>query len=390
MRILYVSNNIIDDDIVRNALGALAERDSIYFVHDFTEAENFITTFLVGQQQSLDLIICHNKIFQEVALDFKNKLIVDTLRTYSNRDFNLHKIPIVVLIGAAENRRMFSRQGFSDVLTDLGTENIHKYITKFKNPIKIWRKGVLDELDNLGIKFNSGIIDYSYYFTRVRKFVNTHILSENFQQIPRRLDYYWLIQNQRQIEMAIDEFVTLLKRTHRLNKKREEKLYHKFFNRNKSFLLRDNYSRSWYEMELPLSATKSLEPDYSLKPNMNYETDLSILEVKLPNESFVKQRAFHPTLYSKLIDHLGQVNDYKDYLESDQYQEILKQKYGWVPEKIEYKLLIGRQDDKEEHRDILEKRMRHFGQTNIYLMTYDELRDYQVKFLERINLLEVR
>lgn len=123
---------------------------------------------------------------------------------------------------------------------------------------------------------------------------------------------------------------------------------------------------------------------------MNYETDLSILEVKLPNEGFVKQRKFHPTIYSKLLDHLGQVNDYKDYLESEQYQEIIKKKFGTFPRKIEYKLLIGRQEQKDENLDVLEKRMRQLGQSHIYLMTYDELRDYQVKFLDRINLLEVR
>ena len=82
--------------------------------------------------------------------------------------------------------------------------------------------------------------------------------------------------------------------------------------------------------------------------------------------------------------------DYSDYLESEQYQEILKQKFGLLPKRIEYNLLIGRQDDKDEHQSILEKRMRQFGQNHIYLMSYDELLEYQVKFLDRIKLLEVR
>jgi len=390
MRILFVSKDKLTDDITRNALSKLAEKESIYFVHTYEEADDFINRRVVSQQESLDLIICHNSIENKLALDFRKKLIADSNRTYSNRDFNLDKIPVILLIDPTENIDFYFRQGFSFLLSDFGAEELAKHIRELMNPIKAWRKSVLDELDNLGIKFNSGVVDYSYYFRKIRKYQNTRILSESFQLIPRKLSYYWLDQNQRQIESAIDEFIVLLKQTHRSNKKREEKLYHKFFNRNKSFLLRDNYSRSWYEQKLPLSKNKSYEPDYSLKPNMNYETDLSILEVKLPNESFVKQRAFHPNMYSKLFDHLGQINDYKDYLESEAYQEILKKQFGWLPKRIEYKLLIGRQDDKDEHQDILKKRMRHFGQNHIYLMTYDELKEYQVKFLDRMNLLEVR
>ena len=316
MRILFISKDSSTDEVSRNALSGLAEKDSIFFVHSYSEAEDFINNRVVFQQEPLDLIICHNKVHFEVALDFRLTVVADNNRTYSNRDFNLNRIPIVLLIAPAENRGFYLRQGFSSIIQDSGLEEMAKYINEFKNPIKTWRKSVLDELDNLGIKFNSGIVDYSYYFTKVRKYVNTKILSDNFQLIPRKLNYYWLVQNQRQIEMAIDEFVALLKRTHRLNKTREEKLYHKFFNRNKSFLLRDNYSRSWYEQALPLSESEYYEPDYSLKPNMNYKTDLSIIEVKLPNESFVKQRAFHPNMYSKLFDHLGQINDYKDYEKS--------------------------------------------------------------------------
>ncbi|WP_186292630.1 Shedu anti-phage system protein SduA domain-containing protein [Mucilaginibacter corticis] len=275
------------------------------------------------------------------------------------------------------------------MLLDFGADELNKQIPHFYSTLKSWRKKVVDELDNLGIKYNSGLVDYSYYFSKTKQYVPTKVLSENFQIIPRKLNYYWLNQNQRQIELAIDEFSKLLRQTYRGNPKKEEKLYHQFFNENDFFLLRDNYSKSWYELTLPYGKNKSYQPDYSLKPNMNYKTDLNILEVKLPNEGFVKNTKFHPNLYSKFFEHLGQINDYKMYLENEEFRNIIQQRYGWYPERVQYSLLMGREAEKEENLDTLTVRMKQFGQENIYLMTYDELLAYQVRFLDRMNLLQI-
>ena len=40
---------------------------------------------------------------------------------------------------------------------------------------------------------------------------------------PRRLDYDWILFNEKEIEKALDEYIKELKRATRLNKKQEEK-----------------------------------------------------------------------------------------------------------------------------------------------------------------------
>ncbi|MGN0003377.1 MAG: hypothetical protein ACI35V_08080, partial [Sphingobacterium composti] len=108
------------------------------------------------------------------------------------------------------------------------------------------------------------------------------------------------------------------------------------------------------------------------------------------NETFLRKTSFHRPPKSNLMKHIFQVNDYKDYLESDCYLSQINNAFGFIPKKINYNILVGRQDDKEENIYDLEKRMRQIGQNNLNLMTYDEILDYQVKFLERMNLLSIK
>lgn len=249
---------------------------------------------------------------------------------------------------------------------------------------------MLDELDNLGIKFNTGKVDYSFFFSEGRKRnLSTDILSDNFKLFPRKLNYEWLYFNDKQIERVIDLYIKELKRSSRLNNKKEEKRFHTLFNKYPSLIKRDNYSKHWYEARLYYEEKNWYEPDYTLKPNFNQRTDLSILEVKLPNEGFIKKTNFHPKPYSSIVNHIFQVNDYKEYLESDEYQETIKKVFGFMPDSIDYNILIGRLDDKTESMKILSKRMRQMNALHINFITYDELLDYQVKYLERMKVLKI-
>ncbi|TSJ44524.1 hypothetical protein FO440_10205 [Mucilaginibacter corticis] len=82
MRILFILNNFWETDTIRNALADLAEKDSIYFVDSYFEAETFINKRIVDKQEPLDLIISQNKIGGEIALDFLNKLSAEPTRIY--------------------------------------------------------------------------------------------------------------------------------------------------------------------------------------------------------------------------------------------------------------------------------------------------------------------
>lgn len=347
MRILFLGDNREDEDIYRNFLGSIAEKDSIYFVYSCSEVVDFINNKTVRLQQELDLIILNCQKDPLIEQDFGSFINKDQERTYSNRNFNLTRIPILLIIDKTKDKAFYTKYGFSNVLLDPGVDNFHKYQKETIHAIKTWRKKVVDEMDNLGIKFNSGYIDYSYYFeSKVNSRMDTEILSESFKSFPRKLNYYWLEINKQQIENAIDEYITLLKRTHRKNKKQEELLYHSFFNENLHFLERDNFSNTWHEPKLELPNNRGYNPDYTLKPNFNYQTDLSLIEVKLPNEGFLKGKNFHPTLLARIIGHLTQVNDYKEYLEDRDYREFINKKFGFVPNRIDYGILVGRSVDR--------------------------------------------
>ena len=389
MRILVVSDPFLDKDRIRNELSGLCESDSLTFCNSFHTAKDFITNNVVKSQSPLDLIISYSIIGGESADEFRNWIRYDCERTYSKRDFNLWKIPIALVVDISQNKNVFN--GYDCMIDDIGLEKLNLFVPEFSLVIKYWRKAVLDELDDLGIQFNSGIIDYSYYFSGKRKqYIVTKILSDNFKLFPRKLNYYWLDFNTEQIEKSIDTFVKMLKRSERIGSKGEEKAYHKFFRTNSSFLLRDNYSRFWYESKLFKNDTKYEEPDFVLKPNLSYQTDLSVLEVKLPNETFLKKKPYHNSPKAKLIDHIIQVNDYKDYLESDEYKTALNSVFGYVPQRPNYSLLIGREVIKNQCVDDLSRIMRQLGQGQLNLMTYDELMNYQVKFLCRMNIIDIK
>lgn len=389
MKIIFVAKNSYNEDRITKDLKDLCEQDSIAFFYSYSAAEEFISNKIVSENSPVDLIICENNIGGISAESFIQNIRKDKTRTYSNADFHFYKIPVVLIVDSDENKNAFRGYGFSDVFDHIGYDRLHLFVPQFISKVKDWRKAVLDELDNLGIKFNSGKIDYTYYFSEERKReIDTKILSENFRRFPRRLRYDWLKDNETKIEKAIDGFIKELKRASRLNKKREEKRIHKLFNKYPFLLKRDNYNKHWYQPKLHYNKTEYYEPDYSLRPNFNHRTDLSILEVKLPNERFLKKSKFHPKPYAHVFDHIMQVNDYKDYLESDEFHSYIKKTFGFLPNTIEYNLLMGRLDDKTEGLSIFNKRMKQMN-VQINFITYDELLDYQVKYLERMRVLKI-
>lgn len=387
MRLLVISDSK-DHDRFKLQLRDFCEPSSILILESIDRAQEFINEQIVKYQLPLDLILIYSNVNKRSANDFRDFIRNDYQRTFSKKDFNINTIPLILIVEKDFNKSSFNNYNLT--LDDIGLDRLNLLTHDFSNVVKKWRRMVLDELSNLGIRFNSGIIDYSYYLRNKNSFRPTKIISQNFKSFPRKLNYYWLDYNKQQIEKSIDEFIRMLKHSETIGKKGEEKSYHRFFNANQSFLVRDSYSKHWYEPRLYKNSTEFEEPDYTLKPNFTFETDLTLLEVKLPNENFVTQSKFHTSPKSKLMRHIFQVNDYKDYLESNQNLEQINKTFGYIPKNIDYNILIGRQKDKDENIYNIKKRMRQMGQNDLNLMTYDELLEYQVKFFERMELLDVK
>lgn len=391
MRILFFGNNRDDQDVQLNFLSTIAEKESVYFLYTFQDFVEFIENRVIKHQEQLDLIIVQENDYTKKEEQYKFYLERDFTRTYSNRDFNFHKIPTILLLEKGQSINFYGYKGYAGIIKELCSEEFFKNKQVLLGGIKGWRTKVVGELDNLGIEFNSGVVNFDIYLKRWKKGEQTkptEILAENFQIFPRRLKYSWMFENARQIELAIDNFIRLLKQSQQLPKKQEEKKYHEFFNEHPFFLKRDNFSRHWHEAKLKIKENLFFQPDYTLKPNFNYQSDLSLIEVKLPNENIVKKSDFHKTFLGKVFQHLNQVHDYKEYLQDAAKNTSINDVFGFVPKKINYNILIGRSEHKDENIYYINKGLDRYSKS-VNLMTYDELLDYQVQFLYRMNLLKL-
>ena len=389
MRILFISNDPLLQGNYLNLLAGIAEPDSIFFVYTSEAAIKFITHRTIALQQPLDLVIIKSVEYSEVIQNFQRFIISDSSITYSNRDFNLRSLPIFLLLEKRFDRRSRYSLGLAAIDDSDTGINFESYRPKIVDIIKDWRRSVVAELDALGIKSNSGRINYSNLkLIFEKRMIDTNILSENFRYFPRKLEYYWLKDNKHQIEQGINTFIKMLKWSAQ-NKKHAEKSYHTFFNENLQFLERDVYKKTWHEAKFKRQNNQFYSPDFSLETNLNYLTDLSILEVKLPNERLVGKRDFHKNILGKVFNHLKQVSNYKDYLGDQMNKSIVEKELGFMPSKIEFNILIGRMEEKQEHEELINTTMRQFGKQDIRLLSYDELMEYQVAFLERMNLLNI-
>jgi len=389
MRILFISNDKNKEASRRKQLEVLSERWSLLFVYSITEAENYIKHEIIGsKQKGLDLIIADHLIGIESSTKFFETIRFNIQNTYSRRDFNFREIPTSIIFNSRRQAITYYTDSWSQNSFNQNKEEILP-IKQYIDQIKNWRRQVFEEMQNLGIRLNNGKINYEKFFEPSRRFkTDTKILTTNFKMVPRILRYTWLEDDIEQIKIIIDKFIRKLKRSMR-SKKREEKKYHKFFNENLSLIKRDSYSQHFYEPKLYYTKKRSVEPDYVLKPQMTFETELSILEVKLPNELIVKKKKSHQSLRSSFIDHICQVNDYAEYLEAREHRSEISRVFGFVPEKIDYNILIGRDDHREENEYIISKRMGEYKR-NINIITYDDLKNYQIKYLERLEMLQIK
>lgn len=387
MKILYISNDNSREEIITNNLKGLSEHDSIRFAYSYTEAENFIDNYIIDSKAPVDLVMTESNILNQSVSDFIERIQKDKERTFSNCDFKFHSIPVILIVDKEENRSSYL-DVFDDAFDDIGSEKLHLFQPEIVSKVKSWRRQVLDELENIGFNQYTQNNKHRLIIDSINH-CDTHILSENFKLFPRKLNYDWLIQNDHQIERAIDEYIKEYKSLSLL-KKRKEKNIHKIFNKNPFLIKRDNYSKHWYEPKFHLDKSKYFEPDYVMEPNFNHRTDLSLLEIKLPSERFIKRKTFHPSPYNSLMEHIFQVNDYKDYIESAQYQDQLRKIFGFLPGRVEYNILMGRSEEKEKNQNLFSNRMRQINSLHINFITYDELCEYQVKFLERFKLLDIK
>jgi len=388
VRILIILKNRLDEETVRNTLAHLAEQDSLYFCYSYHEAENFITNNIIANQLPLDLIICENRIRGLSAVEFYRRITANREATFSNGHFYFHTIPVVLIAAPGENANAFGNDGFAALLDSSALDNLQYYTDDLVSAVKQWRRNFLGDLSNMGIYHNGHQLLYQYSKSeRRRAGIYTSTITDDYKREPEPLTYDWITTGGRSIEIGIDKLQKEVKRAARLNT-HEERRIAQLLHRYQFLAKRDNFSDFWQETRLPRDGSKSYRLDVTLKPNFNQVTDLTIIELKLPNEKFIRGNQFHPTLRQNVVRHISQVNDYKEWFENSSHPDI-SGAIGFVPEKIQYNVLMGRMEDKQHHLQTLNKRLNEFNAGHINLMTYDEFIDLQIQYHKRHQLLNI-
>jgi Domain of unknown function (DUF4263) len=389
VQILVVHKHPFLEDILRNSLAPIAERDSIHFLHTYESAETFIQNNIVAQRRPLDLIICENNIGSLSAVDFFNRITKDRERTFSNGHFYFHTIPVVLIVDEWENRHAFLRHGFAEVLDDIALENLYLYSFELASVIKQWRRRMIGDLSNIGIPYERGRLLYQYTLSeKKREGIYTSILSDDFKKKPTALLYDWIATSERQLEVAIGKLEKELKRSVRLET-REEKRVSDLLEQNQFLIKRDNYSYRWHEPRLRRQGRRSYRLDFTLKPNFNQLADMSVLELKLPNDQLIVSPNFHPTFSSRLIRGLSQVNDYRRYISDAKNRKGVWDAFQFIPEKVDYTILVGRQEEKERHQETFNQRNQEFNAGRANITTYDEFVQMGINYLGRRDLLSI-
>jgi hypothetical protein len=381
------------------------ESNELIFCYNFEESKSFIDNYLNLGKKHLDLIITNNSvqsgidILKASELSYHKNLNSDS---FSYNNFRISSIPIIQYSDNGGGISKYATE-FNANITKNNAGKHDFFVEQVEECIKIWRKAVFEDLQNLGINIidlvNFGNTDYFkfYYERRISQnaidyFANkTSILSKEFIRYPVPLKYDWIILNTHDIEIALDKYVKVYKEHQKYDKKYTERtILHNFFNENKLILLRDIYSDLLYEQNLfDIEANTSEECDYILKTEFPDFLKTTFFEVKKEDVTFyTKKNTKRPQLSSKFLSHLEQVWRYKQYVENPINNIELLNKIEYVTSKYDFVLLAGRLEEKQEIKDKFDSDINRMY-NGIDVITYEELEEININYLYKFNRLKI-
>jgi hypothetical protein len=379
------------------------EKNELIFCTTFDQSKSFLINFLENKKQHIDLIITNDSSEESIdslkSLEFcflKNSLV----SSYSYDNFRICSIPIILYSTISSS--LYNPNLKFDSVVRKNQNGNHKYfLLECENCIKNWRRSLLDDLNVLGInrtdlqnlkkskkykkhhKIHILGKEETYFLTK------TSIVSTSYINRPGVLMYDWLLINQNVIEKAILEFNNTYKNHLKYDSKNNERtILHDFFNKNQLILLRDAYKDLEYEKNLnEVNSKSSEECDFILKTEYPEFLNTTFFEVKKEDVRFyVKKHTKRPQFSADFFSHLKQIYGYKEFAENPINQPELKKKLGYETNKFDFLLLAGRNDEKQEMKDLFSKDINQmFNQ--IEVITYEELEEINVEYLDKFNRL---
>lgn len=401
MEILLVSNNADITFGIRRVLENIIGDEEVIMLNNPSEIISFISKYLITESKHLDLIIINEVqpsfyyntdiLYPQYKENYTKGLIqfinLNSDKTYSDSNFKLGCIPIAKICNSADDVSYSEKSyDFFTYCTDIQISyNLFPSVIKL---IREFREIILLDLKDLELTSDNVFQPIKTNYALYRKDTNTRILSRIFIERQKKLNYYWFELSIKEIEFSINAFMDEISKSRRFQNKDEKKI-HKFLKQNPNFLLRESYSNYYYEKQLYYPNTKEyIEPDFILNPKKcSFGTRTEIFEVKLPFEGIIKRKKQHQNPYSSFWDYLGQVKDYQEYFKMEEVQGEIIKKLGYLPKDYNFILLIGNKENKDENVEILNRRAKQFNFEDINILTYEELIEYQIRFINREKII---
>lgn len=155
----------------------------------------------------------------------------------------------------------------------------------------------------------------------------------------------------------------------------------RFFEEHPFFLMQ---ARLGIQIPHPSYATKRWSPDFAFTSILGPRdiSDIELLEMKGPAERVLNRHKNHPGFTSILHSAINQVRDYGRFINHpDNHKKIMAQ-LGYVPTQSRLAVLIGRDYQDEEKKEMLERRRSETP--DIDIITYDKILETQADQLGRI------
>jgi hypothetical protein len=392
LKILIINSDPKKDEQFRNSLRTISEPQELKIFHNIDEAERFITYELEKNQKELDLII--TDLFDNYypsAREFCYSIRYNTKSTYSSNNFKLSSIPIILLFSGRLNNEQYIEYGFDEIINTSFDYYFRTITSTVISVVKKWRNLVFDDLEVLGLGTNQVFNKVNIHIIKSKAEI-TKILTEDFVMKRKKLDIMWIKPNLFKLEQGIELLDKKIKESEN-QKKKNEKNFHKIFKNYNELLLRGSFQKNYF-YELDFNATvkykDGIEPDFILKSYYNTQNELEIMEFKTPNEMFYEKDLFHQNLRKKIFKHIGQVKDYKDYLEDIDNEQYLEELLDLSPINFKYNLVIGRKDDFELNKQVYEIRSRQYNLQDVNILTFDDMSNLGKRYFEELNETSIK
>ncbi len=381
------------------------EPNELIFCFSYDETKSFLEKYLEKQKKHIDLIITNysanlsDDILKSSELSFlKNNMFT----SFSNDNFRISSIPMI-LYSNNETGIMRFNTGYNAIMKKNTFGSHDHFINECEKCIGKWRESVFIDLDNLGLKGLNLLNfvqtrDFKYYYEKnISKnasnyFSNrTTTLSLEFITYPTQLKYDWVILNSSDIVKALSKYIDTYKNHVKYDKYNNERtILHRFFNENKLILLRDVYSDLAYEKNLyDINARTSEECDFILKTDYPDFLKTTFLEIKKENATFyVNKKTKRPQISSKFMSQLEQIWRYKEYVENPINELEFLNKLDYKTLNINYILLAGRLEEKEEMKEKFEKDLGRMYK-GITVITYEELEEININYLDKFSRINI-